>query len=245
MLAGIIFSIALGAAGQAATLTAGCEQCHIVLHRGPSDLHVAKWMTSEHAAHRVGCVRCHNGDAASIDPLEAHRFVQPAQVRTSSVNRRQLPGTCGQCHPREATQFTTSRHGALLASDAAGAPSCGSCHDAMSARVPSPPALQAACARCHLDDPARSHFPSDARVLTEWLATLRERLAQIEPAVGRVPSDVARRTLGDRRARAEDSLMQARGSLHGFDLVAARAALQRSRTELSAIEQALGAENGR
>ena len=150
MFAAAVLSIGLSVAAQAGPLTSGCERCHLGLHGGSSEPHVTEWTVSEHAARRVGCVRCHDGDTASDEPLEAHRFVLSARVRTSPIHRMQLPATCGQCHPREATQFTASRHGALLASGVAGAPSCATCHGSMSARIPSPVTLQATCAACHL-----------------------------------------------------------------------------------------------
>ena len=68
-----VLSIGLSVAVQAGPLTSGCERCHLVLHDGPSGPHVVEWTTSEHAARRVGCVQCHNGNAASDEALEAHK----------------------------------------------------------------------------------------------------------------------------------------------------------------------------
>lgn len=235
-----ILMLGLGAAPQVGLPTSGCEECHLVLHAGPSGPHVTQWATSEHAARRVGCVRCHDGNAVSDDILEAHRFVRPATVHTSPVNGRQLPATCGQCHPREATRFMSSRHGALLASNDAGAPSCASCHDAMSARAPTPSALQAGCANCHLDDPGHEQFPSDARVLTEWLASARERLAKVALGISTQADDVTRRQMWVTYDHAERCLRDAVGAMHGFDLTEAASLLSAARVDIRELEKRFG-----
>jgi hypothetical protein len=238
MLAGFVLSLGLSVAVQAGSLTSSCERCHLALHERPGWPHVAEWVESAHAAREVGCVRCHNGDATADTPLEAHRFVLPGTRRTSPVHRSRLPATCGQCHPREATRFTGSRHGALLAAGAPNVPSCASCHDAMRARIPSPTALESACAACHRDDPARGQLPSDARVLVEWVAATRERLVALQPLIERDADDVSRRTRWAAFDRAGNRVDDAVGALHAFDLSLARAELLLARDAIVSIEAA-------
>ena len=73
MLLVVVLSIGLSVAAQAGGLSSGCERCHLVLHDAPAGSHVAEWTTSAHAAHRVGCVRCHDGNAESDSAVEAHQ----------------------------------------------------------------------------------------------------------------------------------------------------------------------------
>jgi predicted CXXCH cytochrome family protein len=239
MLAVAVLWIVLGAVSPAGTGVSGCERCHLVLHTVPSGSHVAEWAASAHALRRVGCVRCHDGDADAQTAVEAHRSVLPATARASRVHRTQLPATCGACHPRQATGFTYSRHGAVLDSNDDRAPSCTSCHGAMSATVPSPTRLEQLCVGCHAD-PQRDAYPSDARALTEWLTDARARLHEAEFGIARIADDTARRQLWWRYDRAVDRANQAVGSLHAFDLSAARTSLALVRAELVAIERRLG-----
>lgn len=240
MLAVAVLWIGLNVALPAgAQLASGCERCHLVLHTVPPESHVAEWAASAHALRRVGCVRCHDGDASASSAVEAHRFVLPANVRTSRVHRTQLPATCGACHPRQATNFTYSRHGAMLAANDERTPSCTSCHGAMSATVPSPTRLEQTCTGCHAN-PERDAYPSDARVLTEWLTDARGRLHEAEIGIARIADDTDRRQLWWRYDRAVDRANQAVGSLHAFDLAAARSTMALVRAELVAMERRLG-----
>lgn len=217
-----------------------CEQCHMRLPAEVAGTHIAEWQASRHAASGVSCVRCHDGNASADNEAEAHRFVRSSRVRTSPTHPTRLPQTCGGCHPRQATEFTTSHHGALLAASAPQAPSCASCHGAMRAEVPAPARLEATCASCHAD-PARDRYPTDARVLTEWLGEARLRLASAESRIAMLASDAERRRLRDRWERAHASTDLAVGALHAFDLVLARDRLTTTRRELVAIEERLRA----
>ena len=237
MLAGLILSLGLSVAVQAGPLTSGCERCHLALHGRPDWPHVTEWSASAHAARHVGCARCHDGDAASDDPVAAHRFVLSSQRRTSPVHPTRLPATCGRCHPRQATRFTGSRHGALLAAGAPGAPSCANCHGAMRARIPSPVALEGTCASCHSADSGTRTFPTDARVLVEWVAAIRDRLATLRPLVERDTDDVSRRLRWAAFDGATTRVDDAVGALHAFDLTFARAKLLLARQALERAER--------
>lgn len=156
------------------------------------------------------------------------------------MHRTQLPLTCGACHPRQSTAFRASRHGTVLASGEARAPSCSTCHGAMSAAVPSPTGLERTCGVCHADA-SRDAYPSDARVVTEWMADARARLHDAELAIARVADDTTRRQLWWRYDRAVDRTNQAAVALHAFDLQAARVSLALVRAELAAITQQVAA----
>src|SRR5689334_16714492 len=80
-----------------------CATCHLRLAWTQSEVtHVDQWVTSRHALYRIGCERCHRGDARTSDWTVAHRGVAKSADRSSSVNRTALPETCGRCHVSEA-----------------------------------------------------------------------------------------------------------------------------------------------
>lgn len=69
-----------------------------------------------------------NGDAAScIDCHESHNVLKGTDSR-STVNRLNIPNTCGKCHSAIQSEFSESIHGQLVAKGNGDAPSCTNCH---------------------------------------------------------------------------------------------------------------------
>jgi cytochrome b subunit of formate dehydrogenase len=64
------------------------------------------------------CVNCHN-----------HHDIEPPTSDNSSINKFNIPNTCGKCHTEIADQYKQSIHGvALLQRGVTDAPSCTDCH---------------------------------------------------------------------------------------------------------------------
>jgi hypothetical protein len=88
---------------------------------------VAEYLDSAHGRAVMGsgmaiaatCAACHDAHGAL-----------PASDPKSTVNRNNIPSTCGKCHVGVAETYSGSVHGKLLASGNAAAPVCSDCHTA-------------------------------------------------------------------------------------------------------------------
>ena len=214
----VLLPIALGIGSQDPQPASAnrCASCHLHLAWTRSALtHVDQWVTSRHAFYRVGCEKCHGGDAAASDQAAAHRGVTSSVNPSSAVHRTALPATCGRCHPSEVKAFAQSAHQELLSQGGARAPTCTSCHSSMASDVPSPAALERQCLQCHRDDrEARAGAAKrELEVLTRLRTTLRR--AKLEIAVITKPD--RRTSLATRWAEADMSIRVAAASIHEFD----------------------------
>lgn len=214
-----------------------CAVCHIASTSpevAMEEVKAGQWLDSVHAARGVGCEKCHGGDPASTDPVQAHRGVlAPANFR-SPINPANLSDTCGACHRREAFAFGKSLHQSLVVAGDRRAPTCVTCHGSMGDRVPTPAALEARCAACHVRGSAREDYPALMRRAVETLNQLRERADAFGPIVA---------AIGDRENRAErtgmiydakDDLSEAMAALHRLDAPALRQRLEAARQRLDA-----------
>jgi len=107
-----------------------------------------RWQGSPHQQAGVSCADCHGGDPAATDADEAHAGVRPMNDASSTLARRAQPDTCGQCHRANRNQFLQSKHFAALMDDRA-APTCTTCHPAMSSRPELRTIVADACSTCH------------------------------------------------------------------------------------------------
>jgi hypothetical protein len=78
----------------------------------------------------------------------AHQGVLPPTEPQSRLYFKNQPKTCGRCHADKLEQFRASRHYAALMEDRA-APTCTTCHPAMSQRPLYRNIVQNACRTCH------------------------------------------------------------------------------------------------
>ena len=96
------------------------------------------------------CVSCH----------VAHR-IRPPEDLESSVNPRNVPATCGNCHADaelmaeygiptdQVAEYTQSVHGQLLAEGETAAPACNDCHGNHGAQPPGVSSVRNVCGQCH------------------------------------------------------------------------------------------------
>ena len=214
----VLLPIMAGAGSQVpqAALANRCAACHLRLAWTRSTLtHVDQWVTSRHAFYRVGCEKCHGGNAMTSDEAAAHRGVVKSADPSSAVHRTALPATCGRCHQSEASAFAQSAHQELLSQGHAMAPTCTSCHSSMAADVPSPAALERQCLQCHRDDPeARARV---AKRELELLTRLRTTLRRAKLEIAAVTKPDRRTSLATQWAEADMSIRDVAVSIHSFD----------------------------
>ena len=225
----------LGAASASAS-SSRCVDCHTTIPSSPRVAsHLAEWQQSAHATHDVGCERCHGGDPESVQPQWAHRGILHSSRPNSPVNRANLFRTCAPCHPSEAEAFASSLHRVLLEGDDLRAPSCSTCHGAMTAHVPSPAALETQCAACHPPGSKRADYPAFARAGAEEIARCRTKLAELSPHIAEVGDVNRRRDLRARWDVANRAAVDAVTAFHAFDLERMAASLDAVRRETDGV----------
>jgi hypothetical protein len=198
-----------------AASTNPCAACHLRLVWTRSAItHVDQWVTSRHALYRVGCEKCHGGDATTSDQAVAHRGVTNSADRSSAVHRTALPATCGRCHRSEARAFAQSAHQGLLSRGDATVPTCTSCHSSMAADVPSPAALENQCLHCHDNRQDRARV---ARRELEDVTRLRRTLRKAKLDIAAVMDPGRRTSLTAQWTDADKSIRSVVAGMHAFD----------------------------
>jgi hypothetical protein len=212
-----------------------CADCHFADPRAPGRDHLADWDRSAHGRNRVGCEKCHGGNAATFESMLAHRGILNSAMSTSPVNRRNLPTTCGTCHAGPFVAYQKSMHFDLLKKGDADVPVCSTCHGPVGAERPSPKALEGECAECHGPKGVarRPERAAGARVLYEGINESREMLAVAKPLIARISNRTRRAELEAMYQQAEVPLIQAVQAGHEFvyDNLAERLATARRRIE--------------
>lgn len=218
-----------------------CEQCHFAnFFDVPAPLRLADWPESAHARHGVGCDRCHGGDPTTFVPQDAHRGILGSRRAASPVNRANLPYTCASCHAGEVASFVKSRHLAVLQQGSANAPSCSTCHGAMTARRPSPPAFEEACARCHTAESAGAVYPLAARGALDEINTIEGVLADAGVRIARVRDPMRRQQLTAQQALVHSALLGAIDAMHAFDLGALKIRIDAARAAVDRLVVDIG-----
>ncbi len=151
--------------------------------------------------------------------------------RNSSLHAMRQPDTCGSCHRENASEFTASAHYAALMG-ARAAPTCTTCHPAMSQRPELRAIVLNACRNCHGPDNkeglpliadeaervfnhlniasgligwTRIHFQSH-----DWPADSRERVGGLEKRYAAIVSQVHRFDLARTEAQTVELLAELR-----------------------------------
>ena len=195
-----------------------CAECHFAnLASVPAPEHLEEWKRSAHARHDVGCEWCHGGDPTSFVPAEAHRDLLPSSNPLSRVNRANLPRTCRMCHASESTAFARSLHNVLLQGSDSRAPTCSTCHGAMTARVPSPSALERGCAECNPAGSARGAYPMLASQAVEAIDRIRATLIEAQQRIRKIDEGSRRQQLWATHLLAVETLAGAVEAVHAFD----------------------------
>ncbi len=107
-----------------------------------------QWVASPHQLAGVGCEDCHGGTASAASMEEAHVGVLLMNDKRSTLHYQEQPKTCGKCHGDKQQQFVQSKHYTALM-DQRAAPTCTTCHPAMSRRPELRNIVLHACRNCH------------------------------------------------------------------------------------------------
>jgi hypothetical protein len=216
-----------------------CAACHLrLVWTVSATTHVDEWVTSKHATHRVGCERCHGGDAATSDANAAHRGVVASGDRSSTVHRMALPRTCGGCHGAAANAFAQSTHGGLLQQGNPRAPTCTTCHSSMATEVLAPAAVEQRCRECHGRD--SSERAAAARRQIEELTRLRRSLARASLDIAGILDQPRREALLAQWHDADVSLRAVASGFHAFDERAVEDRLNDARSQTTRLTAAIG-----
>lgn len=142
-----------------ANLPDTCGRCHsnlnLVRRYHLNQEAVAVYHSSIHG-HLLGgkpaasCIDCHGTDH------DAHRILGPAGAQ-STVNRLNIPATCGTCHAKQKSAYLEGIHGQLAMRGEDEAPVCIDCHGEHGIIPPTDPdspvsptkVAEETCARCH------------------------------------------------------------------------------------------------
>jgi len=212
-----------------------CADCHFADPRAPGRDHLEDWDRSAHGRNRVGCEKCHGGNAATFESFLAHRGILGSANPSSPVHPRNLPTTCGACHAGPFVAFQKSTHFELLRKGDDRGPVCATCHGPVAGDRPSPKALEGHCAQCHgpRGIALRPERAAGARTLYEAINESREMLAIAKPLIGRVTNRTRRAELEGMYQQAEVPLTQAVQAGHEFvyDNLNERLATARQRIE--------------
>jgi len=107
-----------------------------------------EWVESPHAQSGITCDRCHGGNPKASSSRRAHSGVLPMSDTGSKLHYQRQPKTCGRCHSDIRDEFTQSKHFAALTGQRT-APTCTTCHPAMSQRPDYRLIVLNACRNCH------------------------------------------------------------------------------------------------
>jgi len=129
-----------------------CTNCHqdAAFYAQYPKLHeyYQQWLDSPHNKAGITCDDCHGGKASEESMNRAHAGVLTMNDTSSTLYNQTQPETCGQCHRDKQRQFLQSKHYAALM-DQRAAPTCTTCHPAMSRRPELRKIVLNACRNCH------------------------------------------------------------------------------------------------
>ena len=126
-----------------------------------------EWKGSSHEKAKLSCTACHGGDASQTAIGDAHKGILPQSDPRSPFNYKNIPKTCGGCHPDILERFQKSRHYEQITTKGTG-PTCITCHGSLNTKVYSVSIVDRSCANCHTDR-NRPEIIAQAREILERL----------------------------------------------------------------------------
>jgi hypothetical protein len=154
----LLLAASSGAAEQTARVEDSCVDCHsdpdfLVTNKKLYEYYGA-WQLSVHEQEGVACSDCHGGNPRTSDKKDAHSDEVASSNKTSGVNFKNIPTTCGQCHDEIYDSYRKSNHFKHLVAQESElqGPNCVTCHESMSTVVLNVTTVKAACVRCHNEE---------------------------------------------------------------------------------------------
>ena len=218
-----------------------CAECHMARATAPGRGHVLDWESSAHRRSEIGCERCHGGNAATHQVLQAHFGVTNLRNSASPLNRRNVSATCGTCHSGPYSAFQKSGHAALLRRGDSRAPTCVTCHGEAAAQLLSPDAIAAECNQCH-GPGTRAPRPERAAEVRQWLERVREvraQLAAVRPMIDAVRDVGRQQRLRDAYHQADAPLAQSVVNGHSFVFADSNERLNVAQQRTAALYQSI------
>lgn len=123
-------------------------ECHEERIRNLTTANYQQWSESVHALKGVTCEACHGGDPKQATKEKAHANLKNTTDPESPVYYTNVPKTCGNCHPKELTNFENSKHFQRLEALKL-APTCTTCHVPHTFTVMNPEDFRTTCGNCH------------------------------------------------------------------------------------------------
>lgn len=164
----ILAGCVIVAAGRAVTAedNGTCLACHGQQDMGMRYVNEHLYAQSIHG--KNACTSCHG---------HRHEVMNPRDPQ-SSVNRWNIPTTCGRCHPQVLTAYRESIHGQANQAGAKEAPVCTDCHGEHTIRSPRDPsstvwrgAVTKTCSGCHGSERITLKFGLPTDRLASYLET--------------------------------------------------------------------------
>lgn len=162
-------------------LVGTCARCHAdpeVVRRLPFGDHapVAAYVKSVHGK---ALLEQGNPNAPNCGTCHPAHSILPPNDPNSTVNKRNLPGTCAQCHSEVFEIYSESIHGVAVAAGNSDSPSCADCHgehQIESASSPSSSVFPAniartTCTRCHSSEILGRRYGFDPGQLASYMQT--------------------------------------------------------------------------
>ncbi len=140
-------------------------QRHMISVVNPSD----SYLKSQHAQE----IREGNLDAAACNDCHGSHKLLPAIDPASRVYRRNIAGTCGECHPDALAEYEASIHGRAFKAGIKDAPTCNDCHGEHDIRSPEQAASRVSPRKVVTDTCTRCH--DNEQIMTKYgIATARQ-----------------------------------------------------------------------
>jgi len=160
-------------------LTGTCGRCHsdldIVSRYHLVQQAVAVYRSSVHggrgkAKPAASCIDCHGTGR------DGHRILSPVKPE-STIDRVNIPDTCGRCHSDQEKAYEAGIHGQLAARGEESVPVCTDCHGEHGIIAPSDPrspvsptkVAEQTCARCHDSEVINQRYGLSPERLTSYL----------------------------------------------------------------------------
>jgi cytochrome b subunit of formate dehydrogenase len=140
-----------------ANVPATCGQCHSQKFVMEASGHSAQpFVSYQESVHGRAVAAGKDGAAVCTDCHGAHEILAASDPK-SSINKFNVPATCGKCHQAVETEFMRSIHGQALVRGNSQAPVCTDCHGIHSIKTHLDPNSSVSaqnvgrttCARCH------------------------------------------------------------------------------------------------
>ena len=154
-----------------------CGRCHFspAFARRHNLASVRRYKDSVHAraVQTQGLMKA----AVCTDCHGVHDITAPNQAE-SSVNKPNVPATCGKCHQRIFAVYRESIHGKAVADGVKDAPVCTNCHGEHTIQRPSTPEstvypthVVATCSKCHEDVKLQRRYRLPAGRLSSYIGS--------------------------------------------------------------------------